>query len=610
MQQFDSLRLAMFSGKGGVGKTTLSCAIARSWAKQFPNERILLVSTDPAHSIADVLQMEISNESQLVNDLPNLSVRALDAEALLQEFKACHGRVLELLVERGSFVEKGDLAPVWDLGYPGLDELMSILEIQRLLRERSVDRIVVDMAPSGHTLALFNLMDFLEEFLNALELFQAKHKVVSQTLTGRSTVDEADRFLDLMKSDLAGGRALLQDQTQTACFVVAIAEWLSLLETQRFLKSIEVLNIPLGGVFINQIHANDDPLIRKFREIATPIVLIPFQDQEPIGAVALDALLLQMNSTASAIATVTSPNDSALRFSDFLAEGRKLILVGGKGGVGKTTVAAAIALGLAQKHPDKNIRAISIDPAHSLGDAFGTPLGHQPTEITKNLTGQEIDAHQMLNQFREQYLWELADMMSGESSTIDSTLQIAYLPEAWRRIVSQALPGIDELLSLLRVMELLEAKHQDLIVLDTAPTGHLLRFLEMPDAITDWLTWIFKLWIKYQDVLGRTEFMSRLRTLRQRVVQTHKKLQDPHHTEFIGVFQARSTILAETQRLINALEQKQIQQRYLVNNRVTSSEQRLGFEGQTIVTLPNLPNTTLPFAQIQLAARFLFESEA
>src|SRR6476469_7856002 len=168
MHQYDSLQLALFSGKGGVGKTTLSCGFARRWAKQFPEQRILLVSTDPAHSLGDVLQVEVSNQPHALADLPNLQVRSLDAGALLQDFKARYGRVLELLVERGSFVQGEDLSPVWDLSWPGLDELMGVLEIQRLLREGEADRVVVDMAPSGHTLNLFRLMDFLDELLAAL----------------------------------------------------------------------------------------------------------------------------------------------------------------------------------------------------------------------------------------------------------------------------------------------------------------------------------------------------------------------------------------------------------------------------------------------------------
>jgi arsenite/tail-anchored protein-transporting ATPase len=209
-----------------------------------------------------------------------------------------------------------------------------------------------------------------------------------------------------------------------------------------------------------------------------------------------------------------------------LAAGRRLIVVGGKGGVGKTTVAAAIGWAMAERHSDQPIRMISIDPAHSLGDAFGQPLGHEPTPLRPNLQGQEVSAAVMLDQFREDYLWELADILGGDDGKM-AGMQLAYGPEAWRQIVSQALPGIDEMLSLITVMDLLERNEQQLIVLDTAPTGHLLRFLEMPTAMGDWLGWIFKLWIKYKDVVGRVEFMGRLRTLRQRVVAAQAKLKDP-----------------------------------------------------------------------------------
>lgn len=597
LNSFDSLHLAMFSGKGGVGKSTLSSAFACRWAKQFPNDRILLLSTDPAHSLGDVLGLEVGNTAQTVADLPNLSVRALDAEVLLRDFKAEYGAILERLVARGSFVEQGDLASVWELGWSGLDELMGILEIQRLLRDCVVDRIVVDMAPSGHTLALFNLMSFLEEFLSALELFQLKHRTISEAFTGRYIPDEVDRFLESMRQDLTNGRQLLQDAARSACFVVAIAEWLSLLESKRLINSLQALHIPFGGILLNQIQPESESMVRKFRAIADPVLTFSQQDKEPIGIAALERLITHVPQAAPLLPA----NALAGSLPDFLAEGRKLILVGGKGGVGKTTVAAAIALHLSQQHPDKKIRVISIDPAHSLGDAFGTQLEHEPTALRPNLSGQEIDAHDLLDRFRAEYLWELADMMSGE--TPDEALQIAYTPEAWRKIMAQALPGIDEMLSLLEVMDLLDSKAQDLIILDTAPTGHLLRFLEMPSVLTDWLTWIFKLWLKYQNVAGHTALMSRLRTLRQRIVQTHKKLQDPDHTEFIGVAQARSTIFAETERLVQALERLHVHQRFIINNRAAQPLET--FAGKTIVNLPNVSSNLAPLAQIEKVAELL-----
>ncbi|MBW4440140.1 MAG: TRC40/GET3/ArsA family transport-energizing ATPase [Plectolyngbya sp. WJT66-NPBG17] len=603
LNSFDSLHLAMFSGKGGVGKSTLSSGFARRWAKQFPNEQILLMSTDPAHSLGDVLQMDVGNTAQTVEDLPNLTVRALDSALLLKEFKADYGEILERLVERGSFVEKDDLSSVWDLGWSGLDELMGILEIQRLLRDQVVDRIVVDMAPSGHTLALFNLMDFLEEFLSALELFQQKHRTISEAFTGRYTPDEVDRFLESMQQDLTHGRQLLQNPARSGCFIVAIAEWLSLLESQRFFKSLETLKIPFGGLFLNQIHSGNESLVEKFQNTFEPasIITIPQQNEEPIGGTAIDQLIAQIG--VSAPISISQSVEPSIKFADFISEGRKLLLIGGKGGVGKTTVAAAIALNLSQQYPDKKIRVISIDPAHSLGDAFGTQLGHHPTELSPNLSAQEIDAREMIDEFRSAYLWELADMMSGENQ--DETLQIAYTPEAWRKIMAQALPGIEEMLSLIEVMELLDSQAQDLIVLDTAPTGHLLRFLEMPSVLTDWLNWIFKLWLKYQNVIGHTEFMGRLRTLRQRIVQTHKKLQNSQHTEFIGVVQNRSAIFAETERLVKSLEQLQVHQRYIVYNRADRPLTFDQFAGKAIVTLPNVSAELPPFEQLKKVAELL-----
>lgn len=623
MHQYDSLQLALFSGKGGVGKTTLSCGFARRWAKQFPEQHILLVSTDPAHSLGDVLQVAVSNTPGALADLPNLQVRSLDAAALLQDFKARYGHVLELLVERGSFVQGEDLTPVWDLSWPGLDELMGVLEIQRLLREGEADRVVVDMAPSGHTLNLFKLMDFLDELLAALELFQEKHRVLSQSFTGRYTADEADAFLQAMQAELFTGRQLLQNADCTACLVVAIAEPMSFLETQRFFAALDLLQIPVGGLLVNRIlttaedgdrYSEQQEILTKFQTLSAdkPIFVVPQQSGEPVGSPALDQLVLQMAPLKSVAlmppAIVQWPAKAPPSFEDFITAGRQLLLIGGKGGVGKTTVAAAIAWGMAEQHPNRKVRVISIDPAHSLGDALGQALGHQPTDLTHNLTGQEIDASQVLDQFREEYLWELAEMMSGDSTEGDRTLSIAYGPEAWRRIAAQALPGIDEMLSLITVIDLLERQEQDLIILDTAPTGHLLRFLEMPTALGDWLAWIFKLWIKYQDVLGRTEFMSRLRNLRQRVMQAQKRLQDPKYTEFILVLQAQSAIVAEGQRLAQSLEVMRVPQRYVVHNRFEPEHQLDAnlFPERTIIHLPVLPRSVPPLTRISGAGNLLF----
>ncbi|MFM6199516.1 MAG: ArsA family ATPase, partial [Dolichospermum sp.] len=194
------------------------------------------------------------------------------------EFKAKYSKFLQLLVERGSLADGQDLAPVWDLDWPGLNELMGLLEIQRLLSEKKVDRIVVDMAPSGHTLNLLRLEDFLDVILNSLELFQKKHQVITETLTGRYTLDEVDDFLADLKFQLAEGRRLLQDDKFTGCIVVAVSEPMCFAETERFITSLKTLNVPYGGIVINRIvsdssiepdrYAEQQNFINKFLKIS------------------------------------------------------------------------------------------------------------------------------------------------------------------------------------------------------------------------------------------------------------------------------------------------------------------------------------------------------
>jgi arsenite-transporting ATPase len=616
-------QLTLISGKGGVGKTTFACAIALTQAQADAEETVLLLSTDPAHSLGDVLQLSVDDEARPHPDYGNLQIRALDATQLLKTFKSRYGNVLETLVERGSFVDDDDLSPVWDMDWPGLNELMGLLEIQRILRDGEADRVVVDMAPSGHTLNLLGLMDFLDTFLTALQSFQDKHQYLIKTLSGRYTPDQADQFLTTMGADLAAGRAQLQGSEDTACWIVALAEPLSVRETERFLAALKQLQIPFGGLVANRLTYSPAQVIQlaAFQDLVPgkPVLELPQWATEPVGTASLLALIKHLapanaeNETAAPPppqTPVSWPQPIPPGCPDFVAEGRRLLIVGGKGGVGKTTASAAIASGLARHHPDAQIRVVSIDPAHSLGDVFETNLGHTPTALAANLRAQEVNAAEVLDRFREDYLWELAEMMAGDSS--DGNLQVVYGPEGWRQIVTQALPGIDEMLSLITVMDLLEQESETLIVLDTAPTGHLLQFLEMPLALGDWLSWIFKLWIKYQDVVGRVELIGRLRQLRKRVMVAQKRLTDANHTEFIGVVQNQSAVLAEASRLTATLAERGVSQRFIIQNRYVTgtdgdatkilAEQ---FPQQTIVTLPTLPEVS-PRHQVEGAARLLF----
>ena len=535
-------QLTLVSGKGGVGKTTFSCAIALSQAQQQPDEQVLLLSTDPAHSLGDVLLLPVDDEARSHPDAANLRVRALDAEALLQAFKADYGSVLETLVERGSFVEDDDLSPVWDMDWPGLNELMGLLEIQRILRAGEAARVIVDMAPSGHTLNLFGLMDFLDTLLQSLRLFQDKHRYMIEALSKTKSYDpdDADTFLDDMTADLAAGRSQLQDAARTACWVVAIPEPLSLRETERFVEALDELHIPLGGIVVNRLtgSAGQNQHLAGFDQIPAPhpVLGLPLWPLEPVGSEALQSLLTGLTPTqtwqakTTSETTLTWPEPLLPGLDDFITAGRRLVILGGKGGVGKTTVAAAIATGMAQQHPQAAVRVMSIDPAHSLGDAFEVTLQNEPVLITGNLSAQEVDADIILDQFRHDYLWELAEMMSGDTG--DDGLQIAYGPEAWRQIVE--------------------------------------------------------------------------------VMNAQKRLTDPTHTEFIGVVQNQSAILAEAARLNTTLTDMQVAQRYVVHNRYQTGQELPEelFADQTVVRLPALPDSVSPRAQVEGAARLLFAASS
>ncbi|MDT7946606.1 MAG: ArsA family ATPase, partial [Cyanobacteriota bacterium PSP.bin.10] len=602
----------LFSGKGGVGKTTLTCALARQLAQVDPQRRLLLMSTDPAHSLGDVLQISVTDVAQPLPDRPNLQVRALQAEILLQSFRQTYGPALELIAERGSWFGREDLLPIWDLAWPGVDELMAILEVNRLLAREEVDTVILDTAPTGHTLRLLELPDFLDNLLAVFATFQAKHREIAQALTGTYRPDEADAFLAQLQRELEGGKARLTNPESTSAWLVMIPEQLSVAETRRFCQQLQSRRVPIGGLLVNQVLFLGENTSQSSLPTALPsslylarqqeqrrvlkalqeelpgysIWVCPYQLQEPVGLAALDELVQQLRplpevllelegipeqkaesqeKRKSLFSTLFPSFKGIPSLPDFLTQGIRLVLVGGKGGVGKTTVAGALAWTLAKRHPDKQLLLVSIDPAHSLGDLFQTKLGQDPIPLLPNLLGQEVDAAVVLEQFRQDYLEEVAAILAGEGT---AGVEVQYDPQAWRQLLQMPPPGLDEVMALLSVLRQETSGQFDLVVLDTAPTGHLLRFLQMPQALEGWVSLALKLWLKYRDVVGRSEWAQRMRELLAQVRQLRQQLQDPQFVTFIPVFNPEQAVLAETERLLAELDALGIPHPYAVLNRV------------------------------------------
>ena len=189
---------------------------------------------------------------------------------------------------------------------------------------------------------------------------------------------------------------------------------------------------------------------------------------------------------------------------------KPIVIFGGKGGVGKTTAAAAYALALARAEPKKKLLIFSTDPAHSLSDSFGEEIGREKKRVAgnDNLDAMEIDPGEWFEELKQRYRTWTDELFA--SLTGASRMEIKFDREAMRELVELTPPGIDEIAALGAISDLLDAHSYDSIILDTAPTGHLIRFLELPQVALSWIRTFMKLLLKYQNVVKATQVAEEL----------------------------------------------------------------------------------------------------
>jgi arsenite/tail-anchored protein-transporting ATPase len=245
---------------------------------------------------------------------------------------------------------------------------------------------------------------------------------------------------------------------------------------------------------------------------------------------------------------------------------KQIVIFGGKGGVGKTTAAAAFALALARaeskkaskKTSKKKLLIFSTDPAHSLSDSFGEEIGRSKTGVAgnQNLDGMEIDPGEWFDDLKQRYRsWtdELFATLTG-----GSRMEIKFDREAMRELVELTPPGIDEIAALGAISDLIDENRYDTIVLDTAPTGHLIRFLELPEVALSWIRTFIKLLLKYQNVVKATQVAEELVALSKSIKRVVALLTDPERCEFVGVAIPERMSLEETVDLGKALEKLKV----------------------------------------------------
>ncbi|MBX3191671.1 MAG: ArsA family ATPase [Labilithrix sp.] len=596
-------RLTFFGGKGGVGKTTCAAAAATRAARE--GATVLVVSTDPAHSLADALDAKLGAAPQVVARGGGLLFAAqLDADRALSRWLGERRGAFKTIAERGTYLDEEDVDALFSLSLPGVDELVGLLELARLARSRAFDHVVVDTAPTGHTLRLLEMPDTLLRVAEVLDDMHAKHRFLASSLGGRWRPDFADEIIAGVERDATELRAWLRDPARCSFTWITLPEALPIDESEDGVRAIESLGIAVPTIVVNRVWsaapapvrrtadgparcASCDPRLAaeaanlaRIRRVFPHkrILELPALDREPRGVEALADLAARARRTRPAMraARVALPEARGARTTPGvleLAPSIRLVLVGGKGGVGKTTAACALALDLAASRPKERVLLLSIDPAHSVGDALGMTLGDDAARVAggpKNLHARELDAARAFEIEREKYRDAIDDLFASIfRGRMDASFDRAVLED----LLDLAPPGLDELFAILAMIDALDRGEEQLLVVDTAPTGHTLRLLALPANALAWVHAIMSIILKYRRVVGLGELASDLTRLAKRLRALMALLADPKRTAFVAVTRAADLPRLETERLASKLREMRVPLAAIVVNAVTEGGQ-------------------------------------
>lgn len=555
------LQLLIFGGKGGAGKTTCATASALRLSRRAPQSSFLLVSTDPAHSLADSLADLVPPK--------NLKVLELDSQEYLQKFKQKHNHHLREIASRGTFLDDEEINRFLDLSLPGLDELMAFLEIAAWVEQRVYDCILVDTAPSGHTLRLLTMPEFLRKWLAMLETLLAKHRYMRWAFARSRERDELDAFLEELAGSVKRVEEVLADSQRCSFVLVMLAEPMSLSETVAIVKEADYLKLPVRDIIVNKLYpVNDCRVCRherflqalSLRELFLETCLprfalwgIPLHAEEVRGASALESFWDGARPIRETVAEVPKemvpPAVQGGAGMQVPRPGVALLIFAGKGGVGKTTLACAAALHLAATS-SRRVLLVSTGPSHSLSDCLDVAIEAEPRPILPGLAALEIDSQAEFEALKQQYAGDIEKFLVSVSSNFD----LAFDREVLERTLDLSPPGLDEVMGLTRVMALLAVRDYDVLVLDSAATGHLIRLLELPEIVDQWLKAFFTVLLKYRQIFRLTEFSQKLVEMSKNLKKLRQLLKDPAGSALYAVSIPTQMAFEETRDLLAACQ--------------------------------------------------------
>ena len=585
------LQFILFGGKGGSGKSTSAAAAALHLSKTKPEKKILVISIDPAHSLGDSFDIIIGNK--ITHITGNIWGYEIDAQELLKKYKAEHGAIIKKMAERGTFFDKEDIENFFVMSMPGLDEVMAIIKIANILNSREYDVIILDTAPTGHTSVFLSLPEKMLKWVEVADMMMEKHRYITKTFRGKYVKDECDEFLESQKNDVGKVKKLLTDSKTTEFVPVTIPEPMSICEIERLVQLLEKARIPVNSVIANRIIIEDNncnfclarkkeqekyikEIEEKFASYNLPKMPLFPREVRGIEDLALyGEILFGKNGHKHYLAS----NNFIVKISplvqkgieDLLEKNLKLIIFGGKGGVGKTSIASAAALQLARHYKEKKILIFSTDPVHALSDSFNQQIGNKPCQLqdydADNLYALELDASQMLTNLKEEYSGDIVEVFDKFAS---SGIDIRFDRKVMEELIALAPPGLEELMALKKITELMKTSDYDLFVMDSAASGHLLRFLQTPDIVREWLKTVFKLILKYQGVLNLSKIHSvqSLLDLSRDIRKIQETLASPETTEFVMITIPEEMGVREMEDLSTALRNLKIPSSHTIINMI------------------------------------------
>jgi arsenite/tail-anchored protein-transporting ATPase len=528
-------RHLFFTGKGGVGKTAVSCAVAIALADS--GKRVLLVSTDPASNLDEMLGVPLGSRPTAVPNVTNLRAMNIDPEVAAEAYRV---RVIApyegVKTDEEIRTIREQLSGACTTEIAAFDQFAGLLSGADLAED--FDHVIFDTAPTGHTLRLLQLPRAWTGFLEASEHGASCLGPHSGLTTHH------DRFASSMRA--------LTDGQLTTVVLVARPNDSALREAERTAVELRALGVDNQMLVVNAVFHAQDPTDRiafafERRSAAAleampptlrslPRYDVPLKSYNMVGLDALRALLDE-NELVSSPAEENEPAPElpplARLVDQLVGKGHGFIMVMGKGGVGKTTVAAAIAVELASR--GIRVRLSTTDPAAHLAATVSGVIEHlEVSRIDPAAETRAYIAHVMDRKGRD--LDAQGRALLEEDLRSPCTEEVAVF-HAFSRLVSQARNGF--------------------VVLDTAPTGHTLLLLDATGSY-------------HRDVMrGLTPDESK------RLVTPLMRLQDPEYTKVLLVTLAETTPVSEAAQLQADLRRAKIEPfAWVVNASLAATDTR------------------------------------